>query len=42
MARTNLAALGSKAELVIIENSGHVPLVDNLDKLMEAIINFTK
>lgn len=40
MARYNKTAMGDKAELVIIKNSGHVPLVDNLEVLTESMLKF--
>jgi len=34
--------LGAKAELVILENSGHSPLIDSLDRLIELLVKFTR
>ncbi len=39
MAKENLNGIGENAELKIIEDSGHSPLVDSLDELTEIINN---
>lgn len=40
MVRETVKALGDKAELVILKNSGHSPLIDCPDVLIQNIIDF--
>ncbi|NBI07469.1 intracellular short-chain-length polyhydroxyalkanoate depolymerase [Senegalia massiliensis] len=41
MAKGIKDAIGDNAVLKVIENSGHSPLIDNLDELIDSIIDFT-